>query len=90
MPRKRPDVKGFILKSFTAVTSMMGDKAALKAMQGNEQLTNRTYEKALGEVWPPQAQSIIERNREDERQHLAFIEQCLAADASEVAPPPSA
>jgi len=78
-PRVRPDVKGYILKAFTAITSAMGDKAALKAMKGNEELTNRTYEKALEEVWPPQVLDVIQRNRQDERMHLAFIEQTLRA-----------
>jgi hypothetical protein len=33
--REKPDVKGFVLKGFTAITSMMGTEPALKAVQGN-------------------------------------------------------
>ena len=53
MPREMPDRKGFVIKGFTAVTSMMGDEAALKAMQSNEDLTTSTYAKALAleESW---------------------------------------
>lgn len=76
-PREKPDVKGFVLKGFTAITSMMGNEAALKAMQGNEKLTNRTYEKALQESWPEDVRGIIERNFRDEQRHLAFIEESL-------------
>lgn len=76
-PREKPDVKGFALKGFTAITSMMGNEAALKAMQGNEKLTNRTYEQALKESWPEDVRGIIERNFRDEQRHLAFIEESL-------------
>jgi uncharacterized protein (TIGR02284 family) len=76
-PRQKPDAKGFILKGFTAVTSMMGNEAALQAMRGNELLTNRTYRKALDEEWSDEARRVIERNFSDEQRHLAFIEAAL-------------
>ncbi|HYO57640.1 ferritin-like domain-containing protein [Archangium sp.] len=76
-PRTKPDAKGFILKGFTAVTSMMGNEAALQAMRGNEALTNRTYRMALDEDWSDEARVIIERNFSDEQRHLAFIEEAL-------------
>ncbi|WNG62438.1 ferritin-like domain-containing protein [Archangium gephyra] len=76
-PRTKPDVKGFILKGFTAVTSMMGNEAALQAMRGNEMLTNRTYQAALEVEWSDEARAIIERNYSDEQRHLAFIENAL-------------
>lgn len=31
-----PDLKGFVIQGLSAITSEMGDEAALKAMQGNE------------------------------------------------------
>jgi uncharacterized protein (TIGR02284 family) len=76
-PRQKPDMKGFILKGFTAVTSMMGNEAALQAMRGNEVLTNRTYKMALDEEWSDEVRDIIERNYSDEQRHLAFIENAL-------------
>jgi uncharacterized protein (TIGR02284 family) len=76
-PRRKPDAKGFILKGFTAVTSMMGNEAALQAMRGNEALTNRTYRMALDEDWSDEARIIIERNYSDEQRHLSFIENAL-------------
>lgn len=75
--REKPDVKGFFIKGFTAITSVMGNEAALKAMQGNEKLTNRTYEQAMKEGWPEEVRVIIERNFRDEQRHLAFIEESL-------------
>jgi uncharacterized protein (TIGR02284 family) len=76
-PRQKPDIKGFILKGFTAITAMMGIEAALQAMRGNEVLTNRTYQMALDEEWSDEARRIIERNFSDEKRHLAFIENAL-------------
>lgn len=76
-PREKPDVKGFVLKGFTAITSMMGTEAALKAMQGNERYTNHTYRKAMDQQWPDDVRGIIERNFSDEQRHLAFIEDSL-------------
>ncbi|HEX8439388.1 ferritin-like domain-containing protein [Archangium sp.] len=76
-PTQKPDLKGFLLKGFTAVTSMMGNEAALQAMRGNEVLTNRTYQMALSEDWSDEARRIIERNFSDEQRHLAFIEGAL-------------
>jgi uncharacterized protein (TIGR02284 family) len=76
-PREKPDTKGFILKGFTAATSMMGTEAALQAMRGNELLTNRTYRSVLEEEWSEDIRSIIERNYRDEQRHLAFIEESL-------------
>jgi uncharacterized protein (TIGR02284 family) len=87
-PRERPDTKGFILKGFTAVTSMMGNEAALQAMRGNEVLTNRTYRTALQEEWSDDIRAIIERNYQDEQNHLSFIEEALRNRAWEQAAHP--
>lgn len=81
--RERPDLKGFAIKGFTAVTSMMGDQAALQAMRGNEVLTNRTYKAALEAPWPDDVRGLIERNFNDEQRHLAAIEKDLRDHAWE-------
>jgi uncharacterized protein (TIGR02284 family) len=86
-PRERPDVKGFILKGFTAVTSSMGDGPALRAMKGNEELTNRTYARSLEEDWPDDVRVLIERNYSDEQRHLAAIEDFIRLRAEEPAGP---
>jgi uncharacterized protein (TIGR02284 family) len=76
-PRSKADIKGFFLKGFTAVTSMVGDEAALKAMQGNEQITNRSYQASLAEAWPDDLRQLIARNYGDEQRHLAYIREAL-------------
>jgi rubrerythrin len=69
----RPDLKGTAMKSLTAVTSMMGTEAALVAMLGNEEFTNRAYEMALAFDWSPEVSGLIKKNREDEYRHVTWI-----------------
>ena len=77
VPRTKTDVKGFFIKGFTAITSAMGDEAALKAMQGNETLTTSTYQKALGNPFPPDVMALVQKNFGDEQRHLAFIKDAI-------------
>ena len=55
----------------------MGTEGALKAMRGNEKVTNAIYDRALGWDLPPEVRTVIERNRDDERRHLSYIEGAL-------------
>ncbi len=72
---EKADLKGTILKGFTAATSMMGNEAALLAMVGNEELTTNTYKAALKFEWNDQERSLITRNYNDEQRHLAWIKE---------------
>jgi demethoxyubiquinone hydroxylase (CLK1/Coq7/Cat5 family) len=67
------DLKGVAMKGMTAVTSMMGTEAALVAMLGNEEFTNRAYELALQFKWSPEVRTLIQKNREDELRHVTWI-----------------
>jgi rubrerythrin len=73
--RDAPDFKGTVLKGFTALTSMIGNEAALMAMLGNEELTTRTYHSALRLEWNGEERALIERHFADERRHLEWIKQ---------------
>ncbi|QSQ20246.1 DUF2383 domain-containing protein [Pyxidicoccus parkwayensis] len=73
----RPDLKGAAMKSLTAMTSMMGTEAALVAMMGNEEYTNRAYELALRFEWPAEVRALIEKHREDERRHVIWIREAV-------------
>ncbi|PKQ29443.1 MAG: ferritin [Actinobacteria bacterium HGW-Actinobacteria-10] len=77
-PELETGMKGKLLEGMTALRSSMGTDSALKAMRMNEQLTNRTYEDAMDWEVPPEAHDVIRRGFEDERQHLAYIEQALS------------
>ena len=76
-PADAPDLKGFFLAGFTAVRSMTGTAGALKAMRGNEILTNKTYEEALAWDMPENIRELIERNFDDEVRHLSFIKKAV-------------
>jgi rubrerythrin len=76
-PPNRPDVKGFVIQGFTAIRSMTGAEGALKAMQSNEKLTNRTYGKAVAMAFPPDLMTLLRSCADDERRHLEYIEQTL-------------
>jgi hypothetical protein len=73
----KPDLKGTAMRSLTAVTSMMGTEAALVAMLGNEEITNRAYELALQFDWSPEVRTLIQKNREDEHRHITWVREAL-------------
>jgi uncharacterized protein (TIGR02284 family) len=81
--RATPDLKGFFLKGFTAIRSAMGVEQALKAMQGNEDLTNRTYRDALQDPdLPDESRALVQRNYADEQRHLKWITERIARKAA--------
>ena len=71
------DFKGFLIEGFTAARSVTGTPGALKAMRGNEHLTNRSYKNALSWDLPQDVRTIIEANYEDERRHLSYIDDAI-------------
>jgi rubrerythrin len=83
----RPDLKGAAMKGLTAMSSLMGTEAALVAMLGNEEFSNRAYELALSFEWSPDVRLLIERNRRDEERHITWVKDAVrlrpwgAADA---------
>jgi uncharacterized protein (TIGR02284 family) len=90
-PPEKRDLKGYVIQGFTKVMSR-GDRSALLAMRGNEELTNRSYEAALKRDLPPEVRSLLERNLTDERRHLAWIKDAISArawDREEGARPPA-
>ena len=75
---RSPDFKGFFIEGFTSLRSLTGDEGALKAMRSNEELTNKKYKEATDE-WDldPSIAGIVANNYEDERRHLAYVEQAI-------------
>jgi uncharacterized protein (TIGR02284 family) len=71
------DIKGFLIEGFTAIRSLTGTDGALKAMDGNEKLTNKKYKAAIEKDVPWDIKDLLERNYEDEQHHLAYIDQQL-------------
>lgn len=77
-PVLRRDVKGLVIEGLTALRASIGTEQSLRAMRANERLTNREYDKAMRMVLPPWIATLIERHREDERRHLAYLEDAIA------------
>lgn len=71
--------KGFLIEGFTAIRSAMGTEGALKAMRSNERKTNQDYSDALSLDMPADVRAIVQRNYEDERRHLGYVEETLRA-----------
>lgn len=77
-PKDHRDLKGVFIKGMTALQSMAGDEMALKAMQTNERLTNKTYQDALDDLsMPEDVHALVARNRADEERHLNWITMAL-------------
>ncbi|MDW7772622.1 MAG: DUF2383 domain-containing protein [Desulfobulbaceae bacterium] len=76
-PEYSPDFKGYLISGFTSLRSITGTSGAMKAMQSNEKLTNKKYRDAEGWEVDPAIKRIIFENREDERRHLAFIDEAI-------------
>lgn len=76
-PKDRPDFKGPFIQAMTALRSMAGNEQAIKAMKGNEELTNKKYSEALQTELPVQVVDVVRKNYQDEVKHLAFINECI-------------
>lgn len=76
-PKDHIDFKGPFIQAMTAARSMMGNEQAIKAMKGNEELTNKKYAEALTAGLSMEAMEIVRKNYEDEQRHLAFINQVI-------------
>lgn len=76
-PPATADFTGFAIAGFTAVSASAGAIGALTVMESNEVVTNDAYDKAMAANLPADLRSLVERNRADERRHLAAIQERL-------------
>ena len=77
------DFKGFIIEGMTFLRSITGTEGALKAMITNENITNEKYKKALGhKSLTESAKKLITANFNDEKRHLAYLEEYVEAFAT--------
>jgi uncharacterized protein (TIGR02284 family) len=76
VPAAGRDLKGFFIEGFTAVMSR-GDRSALIAMRGNEEITTRRYEAAARANLATEIRALIEKNHQDEVRHLAWIKDAI-------------
>jgi uncharacterized protein (TIGR02284 family) len=76
VPPEGKDLKGFVIEGFTAIMSV-GDRSALLAMRGNEEITTRRYDAARRATLDGAVLDLVEKNYEDEVRHLAWIKQAI-------------
>ena len=73
-PPQKGDAKRFLTQGKVALGGLVGDKAVLRAMRTNEDDTNTAYERAAGfRDVPAATREVLERARDDERRHRAWI-----------------
>ena len=75
----KKDVKGHLIEGMTKLRSAMGDEQALRAMEQNEEITNRSYRDAMDWDVPSDIRDLLARNYADEQRHIAFIEERLSS-----------
>lgn len=77
-PKTKGDFMAMLTKGKVVIGQLAEDKGILMAMNANEAVTNKTYEKVLAELGGhPAAEAVVRGNLADERRHKAWIEQKL-------------
>jgi len=71
------DFKGFLIEGMTAIRKLTGTKGSLNAMEMNEGITNRMYEKHAGYDYPENIREEVRNFLGDERKHIEYIRQML-------------
>jgi competence ComEA-like helix-hairpin-helix protein len=74
-PIDRDQANESVLARLAEAAEALGPRAAILAMISNEQLTNSTYGSILEIEWEDEVKKVLERNFEDERRHLSWLEQ---------------
>lgn len=70
---KSQDLKGYLIEGFTALRSITGTEGALKAMRGNEKMTNEKYREAFEMDFDENVRELIRKHYSDEVRHLEYI-----------------
>lgn len=78
-PSLSRDARGVFLEGMTAIQSEMGERAALKACETGEKYVNYKYNQAVNDDFPRHVKQLLERNYDDEKRHLAYIQERLQA-----------
>jgi uncharacterized protein (TIGR02284 family) len=77
VPSSSGDIRGLFLGGMTALQSITGTEGALKSLESGEKITNKSYEDAVGQDFPPDILSVLSRNYQDEKMHLEYVSKAL-------------
>ncbi len=67
------DFKGFVTSGYTSIKVSGGKLRTLEAIETNEIISNRYYEKALTVTMPRKIKDTLRKNLQDEERHLNLI-----------------
>ena len=67
------DFKGFVTSGYTAIKVAGGKLKTLDAIETNEIISNRYYDKALSMTMPRKIKEIIRQNLNDGKHHLSTL-----------------
>lgn len=76
-PPEKPGARGVLRKTLTKVAGLMGTETVLEAMRANEEVLNKQYASRANLAFPDDVLAVIARNYNDEKRHLAWVEQQL-------------
>ena len=76
-PADGGDLKQILTKGKVVIAELGGDKAILKAMKMNEEVTNKSYEEMVNEPFPGTIKLILQNGLADERRHRAWLNATL-------------
>jgi hypothetical protein len=77
-PGYSQDFKGLLMEGWAAFRGSTGIEGALKAMKTNAEHINKKYREASALPFTPHIGALVERNYQNARMHLEFIEKALA------------
>jgi uncharacterized protein (TIGR02284 family) len=76
-PSGAGDIRGMFMSGLSAIQGLGGDEGALKGLQNGEKVTNKSYKDALTHDLPQDVFNIVNKNYEDEKIHLEYINATL-------------
>jgi hypothetical protein len=77
-PGYSQDFKGLLMEGWAAFRGSTGIEGALKAMKTNAEHITKKYREASALPFTPHIGTLVERNYQNVRMHLEFIEKALA------------
>ncbi len=76
-PEKSGDIQSLFLSGLSSLQGLFGTGAALKALQGGEKITNKSYNDAVHQDFSLEIRKVLEGNFRDEQIHIDYINSML-------------
>lgn len=76
-PEQSSGIRGLFLSGATSLQGLTGTGGALKALQSEEKLINKTYNDAVHQGFPYEIRKTLDANFRDEQLHIEYINSTL-------------